>query len=181
MSRLGKKPIELPKGVEIKQENNKVIVKGPKGTLEKELDGVVTKVDGSNLIVTIEEKALLKNKSLHGLYWALIKNMVNGVAKGFEKRLSLVGVGYRAAIKGTKIDLQIGFSHPTLMEIPKELSVKIDKQGTEIIVTGSDNQLVGQFAASVRAKRKPEPYKGKGIRYVNEHVRKKAGKAAKGK
>ena len=128
--------------------------------------------------------ALTKNSPLdsamHGLYRSLINNMVIGVNKGFEKRLSLIGVGYRAAVSGNKIDLQLGFSHPTALEIPKEIEVKVEKS-TKIIISGMDKQAVGQFAASVRAVRPPEPYKGKGVRYEDEYVRKKAGKAAKGK
>ncbi len=180
MSRLGKSPIELPKNVEVKIQDGKVHVKGPKGTLDfPSTEGLKFRVDGQTLFIEFDEGVKMSNVQ-HGLYRATINNMVIGVSKGFEKRLGLVGVGYRAAIQGHLLDLQLGFSHPTQVPIPKNVKVEVDKSVT-IIVTGMDKQAVGQFAATVRGKRPPEPYKGKGIRYENEYVRKKAGKAAKGK
>lgn len=180
MSRYGNSPILLPTGVELKRAGNKVHVKGPKGELDLDVkDGLQITVEEGKISVALEEKSGLSS-AMHGLYRSLIQNMVIGVEKGFEKRLSLVGVGYRAALEGTKLDLQLGFSHPTKLDIPKGINVKVDKSVT-IIIDGIDKQAVGQFAATVRAIRPPEPYKGKGVRYEDEHVRKKAGKAAKGK
>ncbi|NGX37643.1 MAG: 50S ribosomal protein L6 [Chlamydiae bacterium] len=180
MSRYGKTPIPLPSGVELKKSDGKVTVKGAKGQLEIGIkDGVNVNVEEEKVLVTLDEKKQLPG-SMHGLYRSLINNMIIGVSKGFSKRLSLVGVGYRAAVSGNNLDLQLGFSHPTRLEIPKEVEVRVDK-ATTIIISGVDKQIVGQFAASVRAIRPPEPYKGKGVRYEDEHVRKKAGKAAKGK
>jgi large subunit ribosomal protein L6 len=180
MSRLGKSPIALPKGVELKIEGATLHVKGPKGTLSYALvPGISIKVEGGNAVIEKDEKVEMP-KTTHGLYRALINNMVVGVSKGFEKRLSLIGVGYRAAISGNMLDLQLGFSHPTKMRIPPNVQVAIDKS-VAISITGVDKHAVGQFAAAIRAMKPPEPYKGKGIRYENEYVRKKAGKAAKGK
>ncbi len=181
MSRLGKSPIVLPKNVEVKTQDGQFVVKGPKGTLSfVAIPGVSVEIDNENrLFVSCDEK-LQPKKTTHGLYRATINNMIIGVSAGFEKKLLLIGVGYRAAVQGQKIDLQIGYSHPTQIEIPKGLAVEVDKS-TTIIIKGIDKQVVGQFAATIRATRPPEPYKGKGIRYEKEFVRKKAGKAAKGK
>ncbi len=178
MSRLAKKAIALPKGVEVKISKDGVMVKGPKGSLSRKLyEGIAAKVSEDGIMVTQEGRKI--SKAMLGLYWALIRNMVEGVSKGFEKRLSLVGVGFRASVRGRDLDLQIGYSHPTCLKIPEELQVKVDPKALEIIITGIDKQLVGGFAADVRSLRKPEPYKGKGIRYTGEYVRKKAGKSAK--
>jgi large subunit ribosomal protein L6 len=136
-------------------------------------------IQDGKLLVECDEK-LQPEKTTHGLYRATINNMIIGVSKGFEKKLTLIGVGYRAAIQGHKIDLQLGFSHPTQLQIPQGVQVEVEKS-TAITVKGIDKQAVGQFAATIRAVRPPEPYKGKGIRYEEEFVRKKAGKAAKGK
>lgn len=178
MSRKAKVPILLPKGVEVKTEGSKVTVKGPKGTLATDLQkGIQTSVKDGKLSVELVQEKSCESKFL-GLSWALLANMVKGVSAGFEKRLEMIGVGYRAAVQGKLLDLQIGLSHPTKLEIPQGVTVAVDKN-TLIVITGIDNQLVGQFAADVRSKRKPEPYQGKGIRYVGEFVRKKAGKAGK--
>jgi large subunit ribosomal protein L6 len=177
MSRKGKLPIPLPKGVEVKVSDTEVFVKGPKGSLQQKLvPGIQVKVEGNQVIVSLDEEHSDLNH-YYGLYRALINNMVVGTTEGFEKRLEMVGVGYRAAVQGDLLDLQLGFSHPTKLPIPKGLTVKVDKN-TVIIISGFDKHLVGQFAATVRSKRPPEPYQGKGIRYVGEYVRKKAGKAA---
>lgn len=177
MSRKGKLPIPLPKGVEVKITDAEVMVKGPKGSLHQPIvPGVQVKVeDGQILVGLADEKSDLNH--FHGLYRTLIQNMVVGTSEGFEKRLEMIGVGYRAAVQGELLDLQLGFSHPTKLPIPKGLVVKVDKN-TQITITGFDKRLVGQFAATIRSKRPPEPYQGKGIRYVGEYVRKKAGKAA---
>lgn len=180
MSRLGKTPIVVPKGIEIKVADKVLQVKGPKGTLSQELkDGVSVVVEDGKATVVVDESKEIPG-AFHGLYRSLLNNMIVGTSKGFEKKLVLIGVGYRAAVQGHKLDLQLGFSHPTQLEIPKTVQVAVDKS-TTIIITGADKHAVGQFAAAVRAKKAPEPYKGKGIRYENEYVRKKAGKAAKGK
>jgi large subunit ribosomal protein L6 len=178
MSRKGRSPITLPKGVDVQVKDNEIIVKGPKGTLQQALvPGVLLSVENGIVTVDVatEERALRK---FHGLYRALINNMVVGTTEGFETKLEMIGVGYRAAVQGPNLDLQIGNSHPTLLQIPTGISVKVDKN-TQISITGINKQAVGQFAAQIRAHKKPEPYQGKGIRYVGEFVRKKAGKAAK--
>jgi len=175
MARKGKVPIEIPSGVEISVETNKVSVKGPKGHLQKDLaKGIQVNQEGNQLFVTVETEKL---NALHGLYHALITNMVEGASKGFEKRLEMIGVGYRAAVQGKDLNLQVGFSHPTMLPITDGIEVRVDKN-TMITITGIDKQKVGQFAATVRGIKPPEPYQGKGIRYVGEYVRKKAGKTA---
>jgi large subunit ribosomal protein L6 len=180
MSRLGKTPIPLPKNVELKISDQTISVKGPKGTLSHPLvDGISVKVEEGKVIVEKDENVEMP-KTTHGLYRALINNMIIGVSQGFEKKLSLVGVGYRAAVQGHHLDLQLGYSHPMKLQIPKSVQVSVDKS-VAILITGIDKQAVGQFASEVRAMRPPEPYKGKGVRYENEFVRKKAGKAAKAK
>ena len=178
MSRKAKVPIQLPKGVEAKMDGRKIIVKGPRGSLTQELvDGIIVKADNEKIAVT-QEEAKSHESNFLGLSWALISNMVKGVSTGFEEKLEMIGVGYRAAVQGQLLDLQIGLSHPTKMEIPEGIKVAVEKN-TMITISGNDKQKVGQFAADVRAKKKPEPYQGKGIRYVGEYVRKKAGKAGK--
>lgn len=181
MSRLGKTPIPIPKGVEIKAApKGQIQFKGPKGTLNLELpSGISIKLEGALAFLERDEK-LVPHKALHGLYRSLVKNSIVGVSEGFEIKLTLIGVGYRANVQGHKLDLQLGFSHPTALDIPKDVQVVVDK-GTAISIKGMDKRTVGQFAASIRAMKPPEPYKGKGIRYENEYVRKKEGKAAKGK
>ena len=177
MSRKGKLPISLPSGVEVKITDTEVTVKGPKGTLHQKLvPGVQVIVEDKQVLVSLEDN----NSGLdhfHGLYRTLIYNMVVGTTEGFEKKLEMIGVGYRAAVQGDLLDLQLGFSHPTKLPIPKGLTIKVDKN-TLISIAGSDKHLVGQFAAVIRSKRPPEPYQGKGIRYQGEYVRKKAGKSA---
>lgn len=181
MSRLGKTPIAIPKGVELKvSAEGKIHFKGPKGSLELTLPaGLNAKVSGQEILLERDE-ALQPEKSMHGLYRSLVRNNIIGVSEGFEVKLTLIGVGYRAAVQGSKLDLSLGYSHPTSVEIPKSVQVTIEK-GTAVSIKGADKKEVGQFAASVRAMKPPEPYKGKGIRYENEFVRKKEGKAAKGK
>lgn len=180
MSRLGKSPIPLPKGVELKVTGDEIHAKGPKGTLTYPLvKGISLNIEGDKVVVVKDENVEMP-KPTHGRYRAQVNNMVIGVSKGFEKRLSLIGVGYRAAMQGHMLDLQLGFSHPTKIRIPSNVQITIDKS-VLIVITGADKHAVGQFAAAVRAMKPPEPYKGKGIRYEDEFVRKKAGKAAKGK
>jgi large subunit ribosomal protein L6 len=178
MSRLGKTPIAIPKGVEVKVEANKIHVKGPKGALSMDLPrGLEIKIEDSKLHVVWSE-AIKMEKAFYGFYRASINNLIVGVSQGFQKTLKLIGVGYRAAVAGKNIDLQLGFSHPTQLPIPEGIKVEIDKS-VSILISGIDKQKVGQFAATVRAARPPEPYKGKGVRYEDEYVRKKAGKSAK--
>lgn len=176
MSRKGKLPIPVPKGVEVNVKDCHVSIKGPKGTLHQDIrPGIRITVNDNQIHVTLPESSEdLGN--FHGLYRSLISNMVDGVTKGFEKKLEMIGVGYRAAVQGHLLDLQMGYSHPTKLDIPQDLQVKVEKN--IMTISGADKQKVGQFAASVRRIRPPEPYQGKGIRYVDEYVRKKAGKAA---
>ncbi len=177
MSRIGRMPIEIPAGVEVKiGENNEVTVKGANGTLVQTMQSdMIIKVDGSTL--TVERPSEQKmHKSLHGLTRTLIANMITGVSEGFKKELEINGVGYRAAKQGNKLVMNLGYSHQVEME---EIDgIKIDvPQPNQIIISGPDKQKVGQFAAKVREKRPPEPYKGKGIKYIDETIRRKEGKA----
>ena len=178
MSRIGRLPVAVPAGVEVKvAENNVVTVKGPKGTLESALPVEMTiKVEDGHVVVT-RPNDLKKMKSLHGLTRTLIQNMVIGVSQGYEKTLEVNGVGYRAAKQGKKLVLNLGYSHPVEMEDPEGLESKVD--GNKIIVSGIDKEKVGQYAAEIRDKRKPEPYKGKGIKYADEVIRRKVGKTGK--
>jgi large subunit ribosomal protein L6 len=172
-------PITIPQGVEVKvTDTNLVTVKGPLGELSEQIDkDIKISIDGETLVV--ERPSDLKRfRALHGLSRALIFNMVEGVTKGYEKKLTIVGVGYRATKKGKNLDLQLGFSHPVSMEDPEGITTECPSN-TEIVVKGIDKQLVGNYAAKIRDWRKPEPYKGKGIRYVDEYVRRKEGKAGK--
>ena len=182
MSRIGRMPIAVPAGVTVEiAENNKVTVKGPKGTLERVLPAEMDiKMEGSEIIVS-RPNDLKKMKSLHGLTRTLIHNMVIGVTEGYEKKLEINGVGYRAAKQGNKLALTLGFSHPVEMEAPAGITIDVPAPN-KIVVSGADKEVVGAVAADIRKWRKPEPYKGKGIRYEGEVVRRKAGKAgAKGK
>ncbi|NCF71348.1 MAG: 50S ribosomal protein L6 [Chlamydiales bacterium] len=178
MSRKGKKPIVVPQGTDVKVDGSKVIVKGPKGQLDVEVkEGLAIKLDGQEIYLSYDENQKGFSK-FQGLYHTLISNLIEGTSKGFSKQLELIGVGYRAAVKGQQLDLSLGFSHPTLVDIPQGLSVTVEKN-TLVTVTGIDKQQVGQFCAQIRAMKPPEPYKGKGVRYVGEYVRRKAGKTGK--
>ena len=179
MSRIGRMPIAVPAGVTVDiAENNKVTVKGPKGTLERVLPSEMTiKMEGSEIIVT-RPSDLKKMKSLHGLTRTLINNMVVGVTDGYEKVLEVNGVGYRAAKQGKTLTLSLGYSHPVVMEDPEGIETILEGQN-KITVKGLDKEKVGQYAAEIREKRKPEPYKGKGIKYADEVIRRKVGKTGK--
>lgn len=179
MSRIGRMPITIPQGVEVKvSEENLVTVKGPLGELSEKIDREITITrEGEELVVT-RPSDNKKHRELHGLSRSLIQNMVTGVTKGYEKKLEIVGVGYRANKSGKKLELSLGFSHPVVMEDPEGLTVEVPNN-TEIIVKGIDKQQVGNYAAKIRDWRKPEPYKGKGIRYAGEYVRRKEGKTGK--
>jgi large subunit ribosomal protein L6 len=179
VSRIGRKPIPLPPGVSVSLSPGRVMVNGPLGELSQQIPQRITveQQDGELLVSRPTERG--EDRALHGLTRTLVANMVEGVTKGFEKRLQIVGVGYRAALKGNDIELQVGYSHPVVVAQPEGIEFEVPTP-TQIVVRGSDKQLVGEVAANIRKIRKPEPYKGKGIRYENEYVRKKAGKAAKG-
>ena len=178
MSRIGRMPIAIPAGVTVEiAENNKVTVKGPKGTLERVLPSEMEiKIEGAEVVVT-RPNDLKRMKSLHGLTRTLINNMVVGVTSGYEKKLEINGVGYRAAKAGKELTLSLGYSHPVVMTDPEGIESTVD--GNKIVVTGIDKEKVGQYAAEIRDKRRPEPYKGKGIKYADEVIRRKVGKTGK--
>ena len=175
MSRLGKLPVSIPAGVKISVNDNVVTVEGPKGKLSQKFDNVDIKVNGSDVEITRKDDTRVA-KAAHGLYRNLIKNMVTGVSAGFTKSLIINGVGYRAEVQGKTIVMNLGYSTDFIALIPEGLTVTADAQG-KVTITGVDKQLVGQFAAEIRSLRKPEPYKGKGIRYENEYIRRKVGKS----
>ncbi len=175
MSRIGRKPISLPAGVEINIENNIITVKGPKGTLSQSIPEDIAIDQEENELLVKRPSDAKRHRAMHGLTRALVANMVTGVTSGFEKKLEMVGVGYRAQMQGSKLVISIGFSHPVEVEAPEGIEFEVPAV-TKITVKGIDKQLVGNTAAHIRAIRKPEPYKGKGLRYENEVVRRKAGK-----
>ncbi len=178
MSRIGKMPVTIPAGVEITIDGSTVTVKGPKGQLTRTFSDMLS-ISQKDGVLTVERPDDSREaKSLHGLTRTLLANMVEGVSTGFSKKLQLVGVGYRAAKKGNNLEMQLGYSHPVLIECPEGISFDCPSQ-TEIVVNGISKEQVGQVAANIRKWRKPEPYKGKGIRYEGEYVRRKAGKAGK--
>lgn len=182
MSRIGKAPIEVPAGVTVSvDKNNIVTVKGPKGTLTQPLDRDITLAVEEGQVTVSRPTDQIRHRALHGLSRALVANLVKGVTDGFEKRLELVGVGFKAANQGNVLDLALGYSHNIIFEVPSELKVATAQekgQNPTITLSGTDRQLLGQVAAKIRGLRKPEPYKGKGVRYTGEVVRKKAGKSA---
>ncbi len=169
MSRVGKMPVSLPKGVDVAITDDQITVKGANGTLQQSLNGLVAITNDAGTLKFVPANDSAAADAMSGTVRALVANMVGGVSKGFEKRLSLVGVGFRAAAAGQKLTLQIGFSHPVIKDMPEGIKVATPTQ-TEIVISGADRQTVGQVAAEVRAFRPPEPYKGKGIRYVGERV-----------
>lgn len=178
MSRIGRKPINIPAGVDVKINGTEVTVKGPKGTLTQNFHKNMTiKIEGEEILV-IRPDDDKKNRSLHGLTRSLISNMIEGVTKGFTKELEVNGVGYRVQKKGKDLVMNLGFSHQVTVTDMSDVTTSVD--GNKIIVSGTDKQKVGQFAAQIREKRPPEPYKGKGIKYVDEVIRRKEGKAGKG-
>ncbi|MBR6549534.1 MAG: 50S ribosomal protein L6 [Clostridia bacterium] len=178
MSRIGKKPIEIPAGVEVKLDGSKVTVKGAKGTLEHTVVGEIKVAIEGNVVTVTRPNDEKENRSLHGMTRTLIANMVEGVSKGYTKELDVVGVGYRVAKQGKDLVMNLGYSHQVIMPEVDGISIEVPNPN-KIIISGADKQAVGQFAAEVRKKRPPEPYKGKGIRYVDEVVRRKEGKTGK--
>jgi len=179
MSRIGKTPIPVPAGVEVTLMGRSVVVKGPQGQLQRDLPGEITIVQEDSTLLVQRPDDQRHNRALHGLTRSLVANMVTGVTAGYTKDLDIVGVGYRAVAKGPdQIELALGFSHPVVVDAPPGISFEVPVQ-THITVKGIDKELVGQVAADIRKLRKPEPYKGKGVRYTGEIVRRKAGKAAK--
>lgn len=176
MSRIGIKPVDLPAGVEVKIDgNNLVTVKGPKGELTEQISKLL-KIEVKDGVVTVSRSSDAKaHREQHGLARTLISNMVIGVTEGYEKKLELIGVGYKAEKKGKKLVLNLGYSHPVELEDPEGITTETPS-ATEVVVKGTDKALVGNYAANIRAWRKPEPYKGKGIRYAGEHIRRKEGK-----
>lgn len=181
MSRIGKSPVTIPSGVEVKVDGNVITVKGPKGELTQEFDSCVgVSIEDGTVSFTRESDAP-SHRAKHGLYRALVQNMVVGVSEGFKKELEVVGVGYRANATGQRLELALGYSHPVVIEFPNEIKVSaVSEKGKAPVVTleSHDKQLVGQAAAKIRSLRKPEPYKGKGIKFVGEQIRRKAGKTA---
>jgi large subunit ribosomal protein L6 len=178
MSRIGNAPVQIPSGIEVEKASGEIIVKGPKGTLNMNIDPAITMEITDNVATFSRKNDLKKNKSLHGLMRALFANMVNGVQNGWTKKLELVGVGFRAVVQGDKLVLTIGFSHPVEIVAPEGIQFEVT-DNTKITVSGIDKNLVGQVAANIRAIKRPEPYKGKGIRYEGEYIKRKAGKAGK--
>ena len=178
MSRIGKEPISVPSDVQVSIEGRSVGVTGPKGSLDLDLPGEINVRQEDDTVLVERPNDDRKNKALHGLTRSLINNMVIGVSEGFKKELEIVGVGYRAAISGDGLELQLGFSHPVKVKAPDGITFDVPEP-TQIIISGINKEVVGQVAADIRSYRKPEPYKGKGIRYAGEHVARKAGKAAK--
>ena len=178
MSRIGKKPVQIPAGVTVTVNGTNVHVKGPKGELDRTFSDLVTiKEEGEEILVSVNDESREANAQ-HGLTRTLIHNMIEGVSTGYQKKLQLVGVGYRAALKGKDLEMQLGFSHPVIVEAPEGITFEVP-DNTHVNVKGINKQQVGQIAAEIRGHRPPEPYKGKGIHYVGEHIRRKLGKAAK--
>src|SRR5438309_9240214 len=177
MSRIGKRPIEIPSGVTVSVDPGRVAVAGPLGTLQQQVPARMQVAQEEATIVVTRPTERGEDRALHGLTRTLIANMVEGVTKGFEKRLEIQGVGYRASLRGTDLELNVGYSHPVVLKAPQGITFEVPTP-TEVIVKGIDKQQVGQTAAEVRKVRPPEPYKGKGIRYEGEYVRRKVGKRA---
>ena len=179
MSRIGRAPIAIPAGVEVVVDGSTVTVKGAKGTLTRTMNSNITITKDGDTIVVTRPNDQKENRSLHGLTRTLIANMIEGVSNGFKKELEINGIGYRADVKNNVLTMKIGFSHDVIMEAPEGVTVEVN--GNKVTISGADKQKVGQFAAEIREKRPPEPYKGKGIKYVDEYIRRKEGKAGKGK
>ena len=179
MSRIGKQPISIPEKVSAQISGQHVTIKGPKGTLEREIpQPIEVKQEGDTIIVNPTDGSRI-GRQRHGLCRTLVANMVDGVSQGFQKRLQIQGVGYRAQAQGKKLTLNVGYSNPVEMEMPDGIDVAVENRNTEVLVSGIDKEIVGNIAAQIRGVRPPEPYKGKGIRYFDEQVKRKAGKTGK--
>jgi large subunit ribosomal protein L6 len=181
MSRIGKSPVTIPSGVDVKVDGNVITVKGSKGELKQEMDSCISMSIEDGTVTFTRESDAPDHRAKHGLYRALLQNMIVGVSEGFKKELEVIGVGYRANANGQMLELSLGFSHPFVFEIPSEIKVSaVSEKGKAPLVTleSHDKQLVGQVAAKIRSLRKPEPYKGKGVRFLGEEIRRKAGKTA---
>lgn len=176
MSRVGKKPIEIPDGVEVNLKGNKLTVEGKRGELSVEIPDVISVEEKDGKVLVSQKRRTKRSAALWGLTRSLIQNSVSGVSEGFKKELEIQGIGYRASLSGDKLQLEVGYSHPVEMDIPKDIEIEVKKNAVTII--GKDKQRVGEFAANIRKVRPPEPYKGKGIRYLGEEVRRKEGKKA---
>ncbi len=179
MSRVGKLPIDIPQGVSVNINKNSVVIKGPKGELQRDFPPEITIEQKDNQIVVTRHSDHRTHRAKHGLTRSLLNNMVVGVHSGFRRELQIEGVGYRANLKGKSLELNVGYSHPVVFNPPDGISFEVDKSGRELAVTGADKEVIGEIAAQIRRLRPPEPYKGKGIRYVGERIRRKAGKAGK--
>lgn len=179
MSRIGKLPIPIPQGVSVKINKNLVVVKGPKGELQRDFPPEIDLKEEDGQIIATRNSDHRTHRAKHGLTRSLLNNMVVGVSTGFRRELYIEGVGYRAALEGKKLVLNLGYSHPVVFDPPEGISFEVDKSGRALVVAGIDKEIVGEIAARIRRKRPPEPYKGKGIRYVGERIRRKAGKAGK--
>lgn len=177
MSRIGKKPVTILNGVKINHTDNRLEVSGPKGNLSMEVSKEVSVAIENNEVVFTRKDNVAKSRALHGLYRALMQNMVTGVTEGFTRKLDLVGIGYRAELKGETLVMMLGYSHPIVFNAPQGIKIELPT-ATSVVISGVDKQMVGQVAAKIRSFRPPEPYKGKGIKYDNEVIRRKAGKTA---
>jgi len=177
MSRIGKKPVTILNGVKINHTDNKLEVSGPKGVLSMDMDSAISVAIENNEVTFTRKDNVGKNRALHGLYRALMQNMVTGVTEGFSRKLDLVGIGYRAELRGETLVMMLGYSHPIVFNAPPGIKLELPTP-TSVVVSGVDKQMVGQVAAKIRSFREPEPYKGKGIKYDNEVIRRKAGKTA---
>lgn len=178
MSRIGRKEIPLPKGVEVRQDGDAILVKGPKGTLKTAITPGITMKVQNNMVQFSRGDNERQSRANHGLMRALVASSVLGVTQGFRKELDIVGVGYRAEVKGREVVFQLGYSHPIRFPIPQGIDIQVDGKTGHVVVSGIDKQKVGQTAAEIRSLREPDPYKGKGIKYSDEYIRRKAGKAA---
>lgn len=178
MSRIGKTPVVIPDKTKVEIKGQAVVVTGPKGTLSREIHADIRATIEDNEVIVTRPSDTKKHASLHGLTRSLISNMVTGVSEGYRKEMRMVGVGYRAEMKGDRLVMYLGYSHPIVFALPEGIQVEVLPKENKIIVDGIDKELVGQVAAKIRSFRKPEPYKGKGVRYVDEYVRSKAGKTA---
>ncbi len=181
MSRIGKLPIDLPKGVVVTKADNVVTVKGPKGELQQEINPAISVEVKDNQVIVTRPNDEKQNRSMHGLYRALLQNMVTGVSEGYKKTLELVGVGYRASNNGQILELALGYTHNIYIKLPKEIQVETKSERNQnplVILQSCDKQLLGQVCAKIRSLRKPEPYKGKGVKFEGEYIRRKAGKSA---